>query len=104
MLPVRFIRCPGLVERIGHGPMETTLDQKVEQAQRTSYKGQEQGQARRPLLGQASTIDPDPDKEIKGQIMRPASQEPSIGLEKTARPLLIRAIVRWTLFSDGFQQ
>ncbi len=36
--------------------------------------------------------------------MRPASQKPSIGREKTARPLLIRAIVRWPLFSDGFQE
>ena len=85
LLPVRFILCPGRVERIGHGPTETTLDQKDEQAERTSDEGQEQGQARRPLLSQTRTIDPDPNKEIKGQIMRPASS-PALDVKRRRGP------------------
>ena len=79
-MPARFLSS-GLVERIGHGPTKTTLEQKVEQAERTGDKRQEQGQARRLLLGQTSAIDPHPDKEIKGQIMRPASKESRMGCE-----------------------
>ena len=79
-MPARFLSS-GLVERIGHWPTKTTLEQKVEQAERTGDKRQEQGQARRLLLGQTSAIDPHPDKEIKGQIMRPASKESRMGRE-----------------------
>ncbi len=38
----QILLCSGRVERIGHGPTKATLEQKVEQAKRTSDKGQEQ--------------------------------------------------------------
>src|SRR5579859_2004639 len=67
-LSVQSLLGAGPLERIGQGPAQTTLEQKEKQAERACYQGQEQGQARRPLLSQTRPIDPDPDKEIEGQI------------------------------------